>query len=189
MPKPLQKPHPPLMNAGGSERGQHFAAKYADMAFVLLTSHDMEDSRRRVASYRDLARNEYGREIQIWGSAYVVQRDTQREAEEYLKYYVVDRGDDVAVDQIARVLLEQAQTVPPEIMDAMKFHFKAGWGGYPLVGTADKIVEELQKISSIGIDGMLLSWVDYYDGLRRWSRDVMPRLEQAGLRRAPVLTR
>lgn len=92
----------------------------------------------------------------------------------------------MAVDEIAKVLLEQAQTIPPEIMNAMKFHLKAGWGGYPLVGTADKIVEELQKISSIGIDGVLLSWVDYREGLEQWSREVMPRLEQAGLRRAPA---
>ncbi|MGH7033759.1 MAG: LLM class flavin-dependent oxidoreductase, partial [Stellaceae bacterium] len=32
MPKPVQKPFPPLMNAGSSGKGQHFAAKYADMA-------------------------------------------------------------------------------------------------------------------------------------------------------------
>ena len=33
-PKPIQKPYPPIMNAGGSERGRHFVAKYCDLAFL-----------------------------------------------------------------------------------------------------------------------------------------------------------
>jgi alkanesulfonate monooxygenase SsuD/methylene tetrahydromethanopterin reductase-like flavin-dependent oxidoreductase (luciferase family) len=183
MPKPLQRPMPPIMNAGGSGRGQHFAAKYADMAFVILQSHDLEQSKRQVDAYRELARREYGREIQIWSYGYVVQADTQREADEYLQYYVVERGDDAAVDNLTRTMLENAQTLPPEVMDSMKFHFKAGWGGYPLVGTPDRIVTELEKLSKIGLDGVLLSWVDFREGLELWRRDVMPRLEQAGLRR------
>jgi alkanesulfonate monooxygenase SsuD/methylene tetrahydromethanopterin reductase-like flavin-dependent oxidoreductase (luciferase family) len=74
----------------------------------------------------------------------------------------------------------------PERAEKMRFGAKLGWGGYPLTGTADDIVAALQKLTAIGIDGVLLRWVDYWDGLRRWQKDVMPRLEQAGLRRAPV---
>ena len=43
------------------------------------------------------------------------------------------------------------------------------------------------KFSGIGLDGILLSWVDYLDGLARWQKDVMPRLEQAGLRRPAIV--
>ena len=74
-------------------------------------------------------------------------------------------------------------TLPPEVLGHFKFHLKAGWGGYPLVGTADHMVDQLQKLSAIGFDGILLSWVDYLAGLERFNREVMPRLEQAGLRR------
>lgn len=34
MPKPVQKPFPPLMNADGSPKGQHFAAKHCEYNFV-----------------------------------------------------------------------------------------------------------------------------------------------------------
>jgi alkanesulfonate monooxygenase SsuD/methylene tetrahydromethanopterin reductase-like flavin-dependent oxidoreductase (luciferase family) len=183
-PKPIQQPHPPLMNAGGSDKGRHFAAKYCDMAFVILNGQsDVDESRRIVDHYRKLAYEEYGRDLQIWTNAYVVQRDTQQEAEEYLKHYVVDCGDDVAVENLLNVLVEQSAAIPQEIRDMMKFHVKAGWGGFPLVGTADKIVADLQNISKAGVNGVLLNWVDYVDGLERWNRDVMPRLEQAGLRK------
>ena len=66
--------------------------------------------------------------------------------------------------------------------DWFRFHLKAGWGGYPLVGTPDHIASELSKLSEIGFDGILLSWVDYLAGLECWNSDVMPLLEQAGLR-------
>ena len=184
MPKPIQKPFPPLMCAGGSERGRHFAAKYANLAIVTLQGQtDPDQCRRIISGFRDLARREYGRELQIWVQAYVVQRETQAEADAYLHHYVVERGDDAAVDRLCSVMIEQSESIPKEAMEAMKFHFKAGWGGRPLVGTPDKIVSELERLSAWGIDGVLLNWPNYTEGLASWSRDVMPRLEQAGLRR------
>ena len=71
------------------------------------------------------------------------------------------------------------------MLDQLRFRLKRGWGGYPLVGTADHIVDQLGKLSAIGFDGILISWVDYSAGLERWNREVMPLLEQAGLRLAP----
>lgn len=188
MPKPIQKPFPALMNAGSSGKGRHFAAKYADMAFLHLDPSDLDRMKDHIASYRRLAREEYGREIQIWANGYVVQRDTQKEAEEYLRYYVVEKGDDAAVENILRIQGQQMQRLQPEAREQIKFNIKAGWGGYPLAGTAERIVDELRKLSGIGIDGILLSWVDYRDGIERWQRGVMPLLEQEGLRRSAPLS-
>ena len=87
------------------------------------------------------------------------------------------------------IMLANAHTLPPELMEEFKFHYKAGWAGYPLVGTADRIASELESLSKLGLDGVVLSWVDYRYGLDTWRRDVMPRLEQAGLRlpaRVPI---
>jgi alkanesulfonate monooxygenase SsuD/methylene tetrahydromethanopterin reductase-like flavin-dependent oxidoreductase (luciferase family) len=186
MPKPIQKPFPPLMNAGASGKGQHFAAKYADMAFIHIDPTDLEKTRAHVEAYRRLAREEYGREIQVWIGAPVTQRDTRKEAEDYVNYYVIEKGDDEACDNMLRIQNVEMHKMMPERAEKMRFGAKLGWGGYPLTGTADDIVAALQKLTAIGIDGVLIRWVDYWDGLRRWQKDVMPRLEQAGLRRAPV---
>lgn len=59
----------------------------------------------------------------------------------------------------------------------------AGWGGHPLVGTAEQIVDELATLTGIGYDGVVLSWVNYHDEMRQWIAEVMPLIEQAGLRR------
>ena len=153
------------------------------MAFVVLSSHNLEDGRAQIDAYRRLAREEYGRELQIWGNCYVVHGDSQKEAEAELNRYVVDAGDERAVDLLTQVMGLQSLAFPPEVLDAFRFHLKAGWGGYPLVGIADHMVDQIGKLSAIGFDGILLSWVDYLAGLERWNREVMPKLEQAGLRR------
>jgi alkanesulfonate monooxygenase SsuD/methylene tetrahydromethanopterin reductase-like flavin-dependent oxidoreductase (luciferase family) len=182
MPKPIQKPFPPLMNAGSSGKGREFAAKYGDLAFVHLDLSDVDRAKAHIESYRKLAREEYGRDIQIWSNCHVTQRDTQKEADDYLHYYVVEQGDDAAIENILTIQGLHMQRLQQEQLDQIKFNIKAGWGGMPLVGTADRIVDQLLKLSSLGLDGILLSWVDYLDGMTRWNRDVMPRLEQAGLR-------
>jgi alkanesulfonate monooxygenase SsuD/methylene tetrahydromethanopterin reductase-like flavin-dependent oxidoreductase (luciferase family) len=151
-----------------------------------MPSHAHEDIKRQADAYRRLAFDEYKRELQLWSYAYVVQCDTQREAEDYLNYYVVERGDDAAVDNLAKIFLTETEILPAEVIEQFKFHFKAGWGGYPLVGTADQIAQRLIDLQkTTGLNGMLLSWVDYRDGLERFSRDVLPLLQQAGLR-SPV---
>jgi len=181
-PKPLQQPFPPVMNAGGSPTGQHFAAKYADMAFIVVQQHNYDAAKAQVDNLRRLAREEYGREIQVWCSAYVVCRPTEREARDYLNYYVRERGDWEAVETLTRVMGLQADILPPAVMDEFKFHFIAGWGGYPLGGTPEQIVDTTAMLSRAGLDGVVLSWVDYIGELEQWIADVLPLMEQAGLR-------
>jgi dimethylsulfone monooxygenase len=38
------------------------------------------------------------------------------------------------------------------------------------------------SLSEAGVDGFLLTWLDYEGGLDRFGREVLPRLEKAGLR-------
>jgi hypothetical protein len=71
---------------------------------VVLSSHNLEEGRAQIDAYRRLAREEYGRELQIWGNCYVVHGDTQKEAEAELHHYVVDKGDEPAVDLLTQVM-------------------------------------------------------------------------------------
>ena len=112
-PKPIQRPFPAVMNAGGSEKGQHFAAKYCDMVYVVFGSHDFDDCKAKVNSYRELARKEYGREIQVWSYAYVVQGETEKEAKDYFEDYVQDKGDWEAVTNLVDTMIANAKTLPP----------------------------------------------------------------------------
>ena len=181
-PKPVHKPYPPIMNAGGSEAGRHYAAKYCDVAFVVFNSHDPDQMRKQVAAYRDLARQEYGRDLKVWSYAYCVQAETEKEARDFYKYYVHEKGDWVAASNLLDTLGLNAQTLPPEAIEPLKEHFIAGWGGAPLIGTKEQIVDGLRKLSDVGLDGCLLSWPRYIAGMEEFQRVTYPLLAQAGLR-------
>jgi alkanesulfonate monooxygenase SsuD/methylene tetrahydromethanopterin reductase-like flavin-dependent oxidoreductase (luciferase family) len=180
-PKPVQSVMP-IMNAGGSQAGQHFAATQADMNFVILKEHDGDAGKNQIQSLKAMARAA-GREIQSWIHVYVVCRNTEKEARDYLDYYVRQKGDTVAVNNLLEIFEINSKTLSAEALDEFRFHFIAGHGGYPLVGTPEQIVDEIDKLLDIGIDGVLMSWVDYKTELKQWIDQVLPLMEQNGQRK------
>jgi alkanesulfonate monooxygenase SsuD/methylene tetrahydromethanopterin reductase-like flavin-dependent oxidoreductase (luciferase family) len=64
-PKPLQKPFPPIMNAGSSAIGARFAAKYADMVFTSIAEDADDETTARISAQRAIGREEFGREFQV----------------------------------------------------------------------------------------------------------------------------
>ncbi len=176
---------PVLLNAGRSPRGRDFAAKHCDIAFMSAHNPDPRAIRQQIADYRQDARTKFGKEIQIWMSAYVVLKDTTAEAEAYAHDYIVTQGDDAPVQTIIRNNAIDTKAMPPEAAAKLAYSLKAGFAGYPLVGDADRIVKLFAELSEAGVEGFLLTWLDYEGGLARFGREVLPRLEAAGLR-APV---
>jgi len=181
-PKPIQRPYPAVMNAGGSDTGRHFAAKYCDIAFLVFDPRDFEGAKTKVESYKKLAREEYGREIQVWAYSNIVQGDTEKDAKDYFDYYANQKGDWAAVDNWVEINGINAKTLPPDVLQAMKVHFIAGGGGYPIIGTKEQVVEGLQTVSKMGFDGTLLSWPRFIEDMRHFQEDTMPLVLQSGLR-------
>ena len=138
--------------------------------------------RKQVASYRDLARQEYGRDLKVWSYAYCVQAETEKEARDFYKHYVHEKGDWVAASNLLDTLGLNAQTLPPEAIEPLKEHFIAGWGGAPLIGTKEQIVDGLKQLSDVGLDGTLLSWPRYIEGMEEFQRVTYPLVVQAGFR-------
>jgi len=181
-PFPAQRPGPPIVNAGGSDRGQRFACAHADIVFLILRSEDRAEVAAQIAGYKEMARRDYGREVQVWTYAYCVQRPTRAEAEAYLEHYAVEREDGPSLDAWSAGVGSQTGILrSPEAVRAFRRRFAAGAGGSALVGTADDIAARLDELSEAGLDGVLLTWVDFADGLARFA-EVMPMLEARGLR-------
>ncbi len=182
-PKPIRKPMPPVMNAGQSPTGARFAARHADIAFQSVNEGDsFEDTRAKFSALRRLAREEFGREIQIWTGCWSVCAPTERAALDYLDRCIRAYGDPGALDSLPKEVLPPLDGTPPEVLERIKLKALAGWGGAHLVGTPDQIVEKLVEFSNAGADGIVVSWVNYLDGIQDWTREILPRLEQAGLR-------
>jgi FMNH2-dependent dimethyl sulfone monooxygenase len=180
-PKPLQQPYPVVMNAGGSPRGQTFATQLCDVAFTAVKSHDPDEIRAQVAAYKTQARS-FGREVQVWTNCYVVQGDTEDDAKAFVNHYVNDQGDWEAAENLVTMLGINSQTLPPGVAQQLKAHFIAGWGGLPVVGTREQIVDKLADTIKLGFDGVILSWAKYIEGMREFQATTYPLLVQAGLR-------
>ena len=58
----------------------------------------------------------------------------------------------------------------------------SGIGGYPFVGTPDKVAEEFAAISRAGLRGIAVSFVNYLNDVPYFCAEVLPRLARMGLR-------
>ena len=176
-PKPLQKPHPVLVCAGNSPAGIEFSAREVDFNFMLFETVDY--ARAVIADLRRRARS-YGREIGLMTYGPMICRDTEAEAQA-VRREILDKADWTAAYNIMDAFGVDIQSArePRKLGE----RFVLGWGGYPLIGTPDQIVDELIKLNALGIEGIILGFLDYYEELAYFDRNVMPLLQQAGLRR------
>jgi len=181
-PKPFNKEtgRPVLICAGSSGKGLHFTAKFCDFNFGFM--QDMESGAAWVKKVKELAREEYKRELGTFTACPVVVRETEKEARDYYDYYVNQKGDWEACENICEVLQVQSQNHSEEMYQKFKERFIAGWGGYPIVGTPEQVADKLVALSNTGVDGALLTMVDYNEELPFFNDRDMPLLKQAGLR-------
>lgn len=178
-PKPLQSPWPALMSAGNSPRGQAFAAAHADFNFVV--AKDVNAAGEVAANGRKLAAAN-GRDMKVFGQAYIVCRETEAEARDFVREYVYDRGDWDGVRNLLDVLVPNSQSALGDGWEAMAANLIAGYGAIPLVGTPEQVIDGMLAFADAGLDGITLSWVNYEEGLNQFQDTLLPLMKQAGLR-------
>ena len=177
LPKPIQQPYPVIVNAGISPAGKDFSAREVDFNFISVDQLDngkatVEDVRRRVHGY--------GRDIGILSYAFVLCRDTEHEAKQAYNY-ILEKGDWDAAYNIMKTLGIESESFGSQIRD-FAARFVAGWGGQAIVGSPEQVVDELLKLSRIGVEGVALLWHDYLNELDHFGKAVLPLMKQAGLR-------
>lgn len=170
---------PPIMNAAGSGEGREFAVRNADYLFMIAV--DLDQAKAEVADIKAKA-SALGHDTGVFTLAHCVCRPTQREAEDYYRWYADENADWPAVDNLMRLQGLHAQSFPEEALRTMRGRFAAGHGTYPLVGTPDHVAAELARITQAGFAGTTLSFVDYVREFPFFRDEVLPRLERAGLR-------
>src|SRR5262249_16930788 len=152
-PKPVQQPYPAVMSAGASDRGRHFATKYADLVFTVIRTGGLEECRAHVQAYHRLAREEYGREGRVWAGANIGEGGAAKGARGCYRFYVPEKGDWAAGKNMIDTFSPEnnARAIPAERLKAYQEAFIAGWGGFPLIGTKEQIVDGLQALSRAGL--------------------------------------
>jgi alkanesulfonate monooxygenase SsuD/methylene tetrahydromethanopterin reductase-like flavin-dependent oxidoreductase (luciferase family) len=183
-PKPYGDTRPIIMNAGSSEVGQGFALRNCDAFFVATAGSrtSLEGNAKKVAEIRREAQR-FGRDIEIYTVGQVICRASQQEAEDYYRHAIIENADWGAIDGMLANKSITPQTIPPEEYFKKRQYFaEKAIGGYPFVGTPDRVADELSIISKAGMRGIALSFVNYLDELPYFCDEVLPRLVRLGAR-------
>jgi alkanesulfonate monooxygenase SsuD/methylene tetrahydromethanopterin reductase-like flavin-dependent oxidoreductase (luciferase family) len=180
-PRPFGSTRPLIMNAGASPAGQAFALDAADYLFYPYRSAALAEC---VTSELRAAAARRGRAVGIFTHANVVCRPTQKEAEEYFKWFADDMANVEAIEHHHRMAQGQDVTthLSEEDWKKNRVRYGAGYGGYPCIGDPDRVAEELAAISQGGLTGIALGFCNYLREFPYFRQEVLPRLESMGLR-------
>jgi dimethylsulfone monooxygenase len=158
-----------------------FAIRNCDAFFTNAYKQSPEATAQAVKDAKADARTQ-GREIDVYTVGVVTCKPTQREADDYYRYCMVDEADWSAVDAILAKRNISEATVGADEFTRKRLHQANGMGGLPLVGDPDRVASELIKLSEAGLRGIGVSFVNFADELPYFCDEVLPRLERAGLR-------
>lgn len=178
-PASLQSPRPVTMNAAFGGPGRDFAAVNCDYLFTTFT--ELSEAGQHVADIRERSQKA-GRDVGAYTVCHVVCRDTQQEAEDYYERYAVTMADNDAVDAHMAGKKEFSQSHDADAYNRYRKRFAGGAGSFPLVGTPEKIVEQMVAISEAGYSGIALTFANYTYELPFFCDRVLPLLKRAGLR-------
>ena len=109
-------------------------------------------------------------------------RPTQKEAEEYYRYALIENGDWSAVDGILVKKKISAATVGQAEFERQRQGYINGMGGLLMVGDPDQITDTLASLSRAGVRGIGFSFINYLKDLPFFCDEVLPRLERLGIR-------
>ena len=196
-PRPYGGTRPVIMNAGSSDTGRAFALRNCDAFFTSTgasrlaaagTGTDQaslfERTAQMVADVKAAAQK-FGRDIDVYTQGQVICRPTQHEAEAYHRHANVENADWAAIERMLAL-----KNITPQNTNADEFAAKrnlqaeSGIGGYPFIGTPDKIAEEFANLARAGVRGIAVSFVNYLEEAPYFCAEVLPRLERIGLRSA-----
>jgi dimethylsulfone monooxygenase len=183
-PKPYGGTRPILMNAGSSPTGRAFALRNCDAFFTATASSrtSLDGNATKVQEIREEA-HRYGREIAVYTVGQVICRPTQRGAEDYYRHAIIDNADWDAVEAMMALRNITPQNCSPDDYAARRRYFAGNAiGGYPFVGTPDRVAEELATLSEAGMRGIAVSFVNFLDEVPYFAAEVLPRLARRGVR-------
>jgi FMNH2-dependent dimethyl sulfone monooxygenase len=196
-PGPVGGTRPVIMNAGQSGTGQAFAMRNCDAFFTSTsgarlaaagTSQAMDQAKvfeLIVKQVNDIKAegHKFGREIEVYTQGQVICRPTQKEAEEYYHYANVENADWGAIDRmLALKNITPGNTAADAFAGKRSMMASHGVGGYPFVGSPDKVAEEFGDLGRAGFRGLAVSFVNYLNDVPYFSAEVLPRLARMGLR-------
>lgn len=170
-PAGLYRARPRIYLGGESEPARALAADHADVFFI--NGQPIEDVKAIIADLRRRPRR--GAPLAFGLAAFVIARETEREAEEdYRRLLSLAAGD-------AAAKKEQAARTDPNVVMIRTFAKspRVGTNGGTaagLVGSYDQVAERIHAFHAAGIELFMLQFQPLRAELRRFAAEIFPRL-------------
>lgn len=178
-PRSIAQPHPEIFQGGNSKAARQMAAQHSDWYF--MNGNTVEGARSQIQEILALAK-EYGRQPKFAINAFVIARDTEKEAKAELEYIIANANTDAVTAFADQVKNAGASTQEQIGMWANSDFanlvqpndgFKTG-----LIGTTEQIAEKIQAYYEAGVDLILCGFLNYTDELPEFGRHVIPLVRQ-----------
>lgn len=180
-PKPLYG-RPILVSATGSDAGIRFAARHSDLVFITspagVNIDQALDSVPPLVDRLRMSAAECGRRVRTVLNPIVICRATEKEAWAYHDAIVAH------VDATHRYDSFDSDAHAWRGRDATDAVKRRAIGvNLHVVGSPEQVVEQFLKLRAAGCDGFQLSFYDFQPDLEFFGANVLPLMQQAGLRR------
>jgi pyrimidine oxygenase len=164
-PKPLQAPRPELICAGMSDRGFNFAVREADSCFIGgRTAEERRDSSRRAKAIAA----QCGKQIKTFAMCTIVYAETDAKAEALVERYKE------GVDMGAVIEMLKSWGVAPERLTDVARR-QGAFMTQTAVGSPATCAERIEAfIAEAELDGLMLIFPDYVEGLKMFGADILP---------------
>lgn len=183
--QPLPAQTPALYNAGSSDAGKDFTARYCDWYFTGALNPEqlgaeVKDLQQRAAAH--------GREVRIITYLFCLCRETEAEVEREVEELMAAR-DEVAAREMIEGLSGQTLGTADSIfgpgltVGEIIEGSILGVGSGKLLGTPEQVAEQLAALQAAGLDGAALTFRHYEEDAQHMISRVVPLLEDKGVRR------
>jgi pyrimidine oxygenase len=169
-PKPLSRPRPDLICAGMSDRGFQFAVRESDACFIGGRSWDeVRDSSRRAKAVAA----ELDTTIKTYAMCTAIYAESDAKAERLVEHY--REGADMG----AIINMLKSWGVPPERL-APVAEKQGPFMTQTVVGSPATCAEKVESfLSHTELDGLMMIFPDYVEGLKMFGSEILPRLHLA----------
>ncbi|QUD87153.1 LLM class flavin-dependent oxidoreductase [Phenylobacterium montanum] len=170
-PKPLAQPRPGLICAGMSDRGFEFAVRHADAVFI--GGRDLDEHRDHSRRAKAVA-EAHGGALRTYAMCTIVHAGSDAAAEALAQRYA-DGADMGAITSILR-----SWGAPADQLDALA-RAQGAFMTQTVVGSPATCAERTAHfLDYCELDGLMLIFPDYGEGLSMFGAEILPRLRAGG---------
>ncbi|WIX83195.1 LLM class flavin-dependent oxidoreductase [Amycolatopsis carbonis] len=174
---------PILVSASGSPAGFAFAGRNSDLVFISSPAGEnidraLEALPAHVEKVKQAARDQ-GREVRVVINPTVVSAPTSAEA--HARYQaIMDHADLGAIGAFT----DRHTAGDSQSWLEHSARGRAVGGHLHIVGSPEEVADKLHRLHETGIDGVQLTFYDYQPELDFFGTQIVPLLEEAGLRKS-----